>query len=94
MRLLVVEDDSALRQQLQAALQRAGFAVDVAADGIDGEHLGAVAGAALCATAPSEAAAIKTAKAVRRRVVGVIGGFLSRHRDDRLNMLRIVPAAA
>jgi two-component system OmpR family response regulator len=42
MRLLVVEDDAALRQQLQAALQQAGFAVDVAADGIDGEHLGAV----------------------------------------------------
>jgi two-component system OmpR family response regulator len=42
MRLLVVEDDAALRQQLQAALQQAGFAVDVAADGIDGQHLGAV----------------------------------------------------
>ena len=42
MRLLVVEDDAVLRRQLQAALQQAGFAVDAAADGIDGEHLGAV----------------------------------------------------
>ena len=42
MRLLVVEDDAMLRRQLQAALQQAGFAVDAAADGIDGEHLGSV----------------------------------------------------
>ena len=42
MRLLVVEDDAVLRRQLQAALQQAGFAVDAAADGIDGEHLGSV----------------------------------------------------
>jgi two-component system, OmpR family, response regulator len=42
MRLLVVEDEAALRRQLQATLQQAGFAVDLAADGIDGEHLGAV----------------------------------------------------
>lgn len=42
MRLLIVEDEPTLRQQLQAALRQAGFAVDVAADGVDGEHLGAV----------------------------------------------------
>lgn len=40
MRLLLVEDDVALGPQLQAALQRAGFAVDLALDGVDGEALG------------------------------------------------------
>jgi two-component system, OmpR family, KDP operon response regulator KdpE len=35
-RLLVVEDDSALRLVLTAALERAGHAVDVAADGLSG----------------------------------------------------------
>lgn len=40
MRLLVAEDDPALAQQLRQALQDAGFAVDVAANGIDAEHLG------------------------------------------------------
>lgn len=42
MRLLVVEDEPQLGRQLQVALQAAGFAVDVATDGIDGEHLGRV----------------------------------------------------
>lgn len=42
MRLLVVEDEPQLGRQLQAALQSAGFAVDLSADGIDGEHLGRV----------------------------------------------------
>jgi len=40
MRLLLVEDDAALRRQLDAALRGAGYAVDSAADGIDAEHLG------------------------------------------------------
>lgn len=40
MRLLLVEDDAMLGPQLQAALQRAGFAVDLAVDGVDGEALG------------------------------------------------------
>lgn len=40
MRLLVVEDDPALGTQLRDALARAGFAVDLADNGIDGEHLG------------------------------------------------------
>lgn len=40
MRLLLVEDDAALRAQLRSDLERAGFAVDVAANGIDGEALG------------------------------------------------------
>ena len=40
MRLLLVEDDATLGPQLQAALQRAGFAVDLATDGLDGEALG------------------------------------------------------
>lgn len=42
MRLLVVEDEPQLGQQLQSALQAAGFAVDLADDGVDGEHLGRV----------------------------------------------------
>lgn len=42
MRLLVVEDEPQLGRQLQAALQGAGYAVDLAASGIDGEHLGRV----------------------------------------------------
>jgi two-component system OmpR family response regulator len=42
MRLLVVEDEPQLAQQLQAALQAAGYAVDVADNGIDAEHLGLV----------------------------------------------------
>lgn len=40
MRLLLVEDDAALSAQLRSDLERAGFAVDVAANGIDGEALG------------------------------------------------------
>ena len=40
MRLLLVEDDTALSAQLRSDLERAGFAVDVAANGIDGEALG------------------------------------------------------
>lgn len=42
MRLLVVEDEVHLAQQLQAALQSAGFAVDLADNGVDAEHLGSV----------------------------------------------------
>lgn len=42
MRVLVVEDDAALRAQVTRALQLAGHAVDSAANGIDGEHLGRV----------------------------------------------------
>ena len=40
MRILVVEDDERLRGQIKSALQQAGFAVDVAADGVEGEYLG------------------------------------------------------
>ena len=40
MRLLVVEDDPALREQLVAALKDAGYAVDQAADGEEGHFLG------------------------------------------------------
>ncbi len=40
MRILVVEDDDALRGQLKAALQGTGYAVDEAADGEDGHFLG------------------------------------------------------
>ena len=37
MRLLLVEDDPTLGPQVQSALQRAGYAVDLAADGIDAD---------------------------------------------------------
>ena len=40
MRLLLVEDDPDLASMTRADLVRAGFAVDVADNGIDGEHLG------------------------------------------------------
>jgi len=40
MRLLLVEDDADLLRHLQSDLARAGFAVDVATDGIEAEHLG------------------------------------------------------
>lgn len=40
MRLLLIEDDAQLGAQLQTALQHAGYAVDLAVDGIDGEALG------------------------------------------------------
>jgi two-component system OmpR family response regulator len=40
MRLLLVEDDVALAASLKKELSRAGFAVDVAHDGIEGEFLG------------------------------------------------------
>lgn len=40
MRLLLIEDDEALSAQLAADLARAGFAVDAAHDGIEGEFLG------------------------------------------------------
>ena len=40
MRVLVVEDDRDLREQLQTALTDAGYAVDVADNGEDGQFLG------------------------------------------------------
>lgn len=40
MRLLLVEDDTALVQSLRKDLQQAGYAVDVADNGIDAEFLG------------------------------------------------------
>ena len=40
MRLLVVEDEPTLAAQLQAALDKAGFAVDLATDGEDAAALG------------------------------------------------------
>ena len=42
MRLLVVEDESALRGQLQTALRDSGYAIDTAADGEEALHLGKV----------------------------------------------------
>jgi two-component system OmpR family response regulator len=40
MRVLVVEDDKNLREQLQSALSDAGYTVDVAGDGEEGQFLG------------------------------------------------------
>ena len=40
MRLLIAEDDPALSLQLNRALQAAGFACDLACEGVDAEHLG------------------------------------------------------
>lgn len=40
MRLLLVEDDTELVKTLKPALQRAGFAVDIADNGVDAEYLG------------------------------------------------------
>jgi len=40
MRILVVEDDADLSRQLKDALKDVGYAVDVAADGEEGHHLG------------------------------------------------------
>ena len=40
MRILVVEDDADLQRQLKAALEEAGYVVDQATDGEDGEFLG------------------------------------------------------
>lgn len=40
MRLLLVEDDARLGPQLRAALQSAGYAVDLSTDGVDAEALG------------------------------------------------------
>jgi two-component system OmpR family response regulator len=40
MRLLLVEDDALLSGRLRIDLERAGFAVDVAADGVDAEFMG------------------------------------------------------
>ena len=42
MRLLLVEDDRALADGIATDLRQAGFAVDIAGDGIDAEHLGRV----------------------------------------------------
>jgi DNA-binding response OmpR family regulator len=39
-RLLIVEDDASLAEQLKAELRRAGYAVDHADNGLDGEFLG------------------------------------------------------
>jgi len=40
MRLLLVEDDQKLIDYLKTDLSKAGFAVDVATNGLDGEFLG------------------------------------------------------
>lgn len=40
MRILVVEDDAALADSLQSRLRQEGFAVDLADNGVDAEHLG------------------------------------------------------
>lgn len=40
MRLLIVEDDRALRESIASQMKREGFACDLAADGREGEHLG------------------------------------------------------
>ncbi len=40
MRLLLVEDESSLREQLQSRLKKEGYAVDAAADGLEGQYLG------------------------------------------------------
>ena len=40
MRILVVEDNAVLREQLATALNEAGFVVDQAADGEEGLHFG------------------------------------------------------
>ena len=40
MRLLIAEDDAALAARLRARLVDAGYAVDVAGDGVDAAHLG------------------------------------------------------
>lgn len=40
MRLLLVEDDAALGPRLKTSLQQAGYAVDLAVDGVDAEALG------------------------------------------------------
>ena len=41
MRVLLVEDDRLLAEQLAAALRRENFTVDIASNGEDGQHLGA-----------------------------------------------------
>ena len=40
MKILLVEDDAALSSRLREDLTRRGYAVDVAANGVDAEHLG------------------------------------------------------
>lgn len=40
MRILVIEDDAHLARQLNCALEHARYAVDVASDGEEGQHLG------------------------------------------------------
>jgi two-component system, OmpR family, response regulator len=40
MRILLVEDDAALGPQLQLAMKKAGFSVDLSTDGLDAEALG------------------------------------------------------
>jgi DNA-binding response OmpR family regulator len=39
-RILLVEDDSRLASQVQSALRKSGYAVDIADNGIDGEFMG------------------------------------------------------
>lgn len=41
MKILLVEDDNALRQQVKHHLQQAGYVVDEASNGVDAHHIGA-----------------------------------------------------
>ena len=40
MKLLLIEDDPTLRQQLQDSLQDEGYVIDAADNGLDGHYLG------------------------------------------------------
>ena len=40
MRILIVEDEDTLRAQVAARLRKEGYAVDEAANAVDGEHIG------------------------------------------------------
>jgi len=72
MRLLLVEDDTALSQQLSAGLERNGFVVDISHDGVDAEYRG---------DTEDYAAVILDLGLPKRPGLKVLAGWRERHND-------------
>ena len=71
MRVLVAEDDPALREQLRGALADAGYVVDAVDNGIDAAHLGASEPLDAVVLEPDGSFSVLTDVAVREGIPGM-----------------------